>query len=115
MQAAVKNVAGEPPAAVEPERGCIGRRCLSCSQSAVTNELAVLSRSEYSYPPLPKLKNANDSTVALALEVCDPLWTGLDIGRPTRAGLEASPNGPQPRLLWYHNRGVLIRPAARCL
>lgn len=35
----------------------------------------------------------------------------FDIGRPTRAELEVKPN----RLSWYHNRGVLTRPAARCL
>ena len=55
-------------------------------------------RSVVVYQPLPKLKNANDSNLAPALEVRDPLRIAFDTGSPSRAGLEASSNPLKLRL-----------------
>ena len=72
----------------------------AASDGAVSAVPRRLSRTDLQsvvvYQPLPKLKNANDSDVNPALEVCDPLRIAFDTWSPTRAGLEASLNSLKP-------------------
>jgi hypothetical protein len=95
-----RGISERAPFAVEEKRG-LHRTALSQLFPERCRERTRIPKSVVVYQPLPKLKNANDSDIAPALEVRDPLRTAFDTGQPTRAGLEASSNLQQPRLSWY--------------